>query len=90
MATHDELGAIREAESPEDTLRRQLAEKDQEIREVRSPSDRRRRHVLNIQTQKHSILATWPDPLADVPGGRTHQGSSGSRNDPGVDAEGQC
>lgn len=36
MAAHDELGAIRESESPEDTLRRQLVEKDQEIREVRT------------------------------------------------------
>ncbi|KAL4257168.1 hypothetical protein AB1N83_011701 [Pleurotus pulmonarius] len=47
MATHDELGAIREAESPEDTLRRQLAEKDQEIRELHG-----RIHLLTSRVEE--------------------------------------
>ncbi|KAF7436000.1 hypothetical protein PC9H_002826 [Pleurotus ostreatus] len=47
LAAHDELGAIREAESPEDTLRRQLAEKDQEIRELHG-----RIHLLTSRVEE--------------------------------------
>ncbi|KAF4584850.1 hypothetical protein EYR40_001666 [Pleurotus pulmonarius] len=47
MATHDELGAIREAESAEDTLRRQLAERDQEIRELHG-----RIHLLTSRVEE--------------------------------------